>query len=110
MNYLVFDIFTDYLIEQKFYDDISCLRLVCLKYKNIINSNKLFIRNKHAIILNNTLNKIGLDYYTCCELLGSKPEYKYLLNCIYNMASTNDIAYEKYKLNCYQNGTFLKIN
>ena len=82
MNYLVLDVLTDYLMEHKFYDIICCLRLVCPNYKNIIDSNKLFIRKKSAEILIITFNKLGIDFDTCWELIEYKPDYKYLLNLL----------------------------
>ena len=95
MNYNIFDIVSYYIISKKDFYLICNLRNVSIKFKEIIDNDILFVRKKYAYILNNVINKFGLTFNEIWEIIDHKNDFKYLMNCIYNIYTENDFSYFK---------------
>ena len=114
--YLLYDIFTNYLIENNLFNIISMLRVVNKENKTIVDNNQLFQRKKSALLLQKIFNDAGYEYYNILELLtptnGVLNTNKVDLDCIYYFSDTLasiidfyfygcDKEYEKYKNKFY---------
>ena len=96
MDYNIFDIVSYYIISKNHFSLINNLRNVSIKFKKIIDNDKLFVRKKYAYILNNVLNQFDLTLDELWELIENKSDYKYILNCIFNIYTKNDFTYYKH--------------
>lgn len=98
-----------FVLENYYELIVANLRVVSKSISCIIDANDLFKRKKSAELLDKTLNSLIYSLaeprYLCCfysisESIETKEDFKYVLNCIYNIATGCDTTYDHYKRNC----------
>jgi hypothetical protein len=110
MTTLVLDIivqnFFDNFSFDEFYDSVCLLRLGCIEFKNIIDHNALFQRKKSAYMLKSCFQIMsqGINVSDIEYIIEYKLDYKYMLNCIYNIGSNGKYMLSENKLNYYKKG------
>ena len=115
MNYLVCDIFTNYLIVNNLFNYLSIFK-INKETKTIIDNNLLFQRKKSVILLNKLLSSNGYDYNIISGLLtptngvlntdkvdlDCRNHFTDVLGSIIDLYFNGcDKEYEKYKKNFY---------
>jgi len=97
MNYLVFDMVLSYLISNNKYNNLAYLRVINLDFKNYIDNNILYQRKKIAFMLTKVIDNFQIDFNSLTEIITNKQDFKYMLNCIYNIGSSTDFTFDYHK-------------
>tara|TARA_B100000989_G_C19243644_1_gene345098 strand:- start:43 stop:522 length:480 start_codon:yes stop_codon:yes gene_type:complete len=96
VDYLIFEIIFYSIISNNNFRLLADLRCVSKQIKNTIDNDRFYIRKKYAFILKIVIDKIDIRMYDIMGDYYNNNDFKYLLNCFYNIATDNDITYNKY--------------
>ena len=100
-DYLIFETFIYYVLQENNFKILNNIRLTCNKCNNNIKNDIYFKRKKNAYLLNNVLSKIDMDYNDIYDYISFKQDFKYMLNNIYNIYTCTDFTYNNYKQSLY---------
>ena len=104
LHNLIFETFIYYILQENNFKILSNLKLTCIEYNNNIKNDIYYKRKKNAYLLNNVLRKNDMNYIAICDFIRFKQDFKYMLNSIYNIYTSTDVTYNKYKqsINSYK--------
>ena len=103
MDYLIIDVFAQYLIDSSLMGCVTKFREVRQECSAVIDANRLFQRKKSAFMLKKAIINGDITCLDIGDLKGGKDDlfmYKYMLNLIYDMGTCYDFSYYLYRRKC----------